>query len=459
MGNTYIFKGEPPYNHQIETFKFLLKHPYRMVLNEQGTGKTRSLVCAAEMLHSLNKSRRGLYVCPDAVRETVGREIAKWTNLSAVVLSGSSDKRIKTLQETDAYFYIINYESVALILEDLLDKEFDLIICDESTRVKNHVSQRSKATQKIAKTCTYKWLSTGTPMPNNPLDIFGQFQVLDPRIFGGSKQFKRKYLVYSIDNGIPVVVGEKNMPDLRRMFGKYSIRYLKKDCLDLPDKIWVDTFVSLEGEQERVYQELAEQYVSELPSGECAEVTNVMTKCMRLQQVASGFYGSDDEVEWLGVNPKLAALKERLEEIDLEKNKVIVWCWYRPSIISLLEEFKEYNPAAFYGGVSDKDKEIVKFNTDDSCRILIGNSRVGIGCTLNVARYAIYYELPYFDTESMLQSQDRNHRIGQTEKCTYYRIIADNSIDVSILRNLEGKFQLAAYLTRDDTKNIITGMV
>jgi len=455
----YRLKGPKPYDHQLETLKFLHERAYASVNSEPGTGKTRSLVCAAEAKKMQGVAKRALYVCPDAVRETVGAEIPKWTDLSVTVLRGSSVQRVEQLRETDTFFYVVNYESCALILNHLLKKKFDLLIMDESTRIKNPKSARSKAIATIANRCKVRWQATGSPMPTNPLDIHGQYSMLSKRILGDTKYFKDNFIQYKKGPGImPVIAGYKNMDKLKEIMARHSIRYLKEDCLDLPDKVFVEHLVPLSPLQVQIYKELEEQFVAELPSGETVSITNVMSKYMRLQQVTSGFIGSGEEADVFD-NTRIGHLKDILDTIDLATNKVLIWCSYTSSIRRIGDALKKYNPAYFYGKTKDKQAEINKINNDDTCRVLIGNSKVGIGCTMNAAAYAIYYELPYFDTEAMIQSQDRNHRIGQTKKVTYYMMISPGTIDRTIERNLNKKFKLAAFLTGDDVKNMLRGEV
>jgi SNF2 family DNA or RNA helicase len=219
----------------------------------------------------------------------------------------------------------------------------------------------------------------------------------------------------------------------------------------------VDYPVTLTKDQKKAYQQITKQMRAEMPSGQVMEVKSAMSRLMRLQQVASGFLGSADEYEYIN-SGKVEALDDLLDTLHLHEHKVIIWVWYTPTLLRLKDRLKRYNPALFFGDAAyDKDEQIQRFNTDPSCRVLIGNARVGIGCTLNVAPYTVYFDLPYFDTEAWLQSQDRNHRIGQTaEKVTYYRLMSPG-IDRTIWRNLSGKFTLQDYYTGDDLLGMAEG--
>jgi SNF2 family DNA or RNA helicase len=438
-----------------------MANPIGAVLNEPGTGKTRSLVCAAEYKKLAGHCSRALFICPAAVRHTIGREIQKWTNLSVTVLDGPSVKRVKQLEETDTYFYVTNYRSCVNIEKQLIKKGFDLIILDESTRVKSPESQRHKAIYRIAKECSVRWISTGTPLPNGPMDLYGQYSILDKRILGSKSVFKRRYLQYAPGEFPPRVVGYQNEEELRAVMARHSIRFLKRDCLDLPDKVFVDVEFQMAPEQRRVYNEFTRMMMAELPSGDVMPIKSAMSKFMRFHQTVSGFVGTGEDCEWLvDKNPKYDALVDLLDTLHVHEHKVIIWCSWVPSIEMLADKLAEYNPALFYGEVPDQDAEIQKFNLDPSCRIMIGNSRVGIGCTMNVAPYAIYYELPYFDVEAFDQSQDRNHRIGQeAEKVTYYLLKSPGTVDATIWRNLQGKYKFSDYVTGDDLLKVAKGEV
>ena len=447
-----------PYAHQIQTFRNLAEHRLWGVFDDPGCGKTRAVVCAAEALHLSGKTKRGLYVCPNKVRETAGREIGKWTGLSYTVLDGGSADRVDTLENTDTYFYVVNYESVRLIKNELAKKNFDLIICDESTRIKNLTSGQAKALAFVGKGSSTRWIVTGTPMPRDPFDLHGQFSFLGQGILGDLTSFRSEFVKYITRDGMPVPVGYKNEDKLRDIIAKFSSRHLKSECLDLPPKVHVECDVPMYPAQVKIYDQFTDELMAELPSGTVMPIRSAMSKYMRLQQVATGFVGREGgTLEWLG-SSKLDYLLELLDSIHLHDNKVIIWCTYTPSVLAIQEALAEYNPAMFYGGVKNSDAEIRKFNEDDTCRVLIGNSKVGIGCTLNAAKYTVYFELPYFDTEALTQSQDRNHRIGQTaDKVTYYYLLAPGTVDHTILKNLNGKFKLAAFITGDDARKIARG--
>jgi len=457
----YRFKGPQQYAHQRATFDSLIAHPRFGVFSQPGTGKTRSLVCAAEARKMAGVTERALYVCPNAVRNTIGREIEMWTDCTYTVLDGGSVARVKQLEETDTFFYIINYESLRFIEAQIVKKGFDLIILDESTRIRNTESATHKAVNRIAKGCKARWIATGTPMPRDPWDFFGQFKILYPGIFGSKTFFRQHYIKYGEVPGspIPKIIGYMNKDEMKERIAAHSIRFLKKDCLDLPDKVFVHCDVPMGPGQQRVYDEFTALMMAEMPSGTVIPIKSAFSKFMRFHQTTSGFVGSGEECEWLDDNTKLDYLRTLLDTLQLHENKVIIWCTWTPSVEMLRDELAVHSPAMFYGGVKDQDAEIQRFNQDPDCRILIGNSRVGIGCTLNVAHYVVYYELPYFNPEHFDQSQDRNHRIGQTEKVTYYLLMAPRTVDYTIWKNLLGKYELAAELTGDDVKNILTGEV
>ena len=456
----YSFKGPAPYQHQITTTAFLIKEPNRWVTSEPGTGKTRSLLCAADLVRQQRDSRRVLYVCPDAVCETIAREADLWTDLSATVLRGTAQRRANLLSDTDTYFYVINYEGVNCILKRLLKKEFDILICDESTRIRTHTTQRHKNIAQIRRGVKRCWLATGTPMPRDPFDFFGQMKILDPRVFGCSKVFKKEYLEYAPHPEIPhksIVVGYRNQAKLKRIVAKHSIRYLKSECLDLPPKVFVDWPCPMTRNQKKIYDQVTNDLRADLPSGGVLTIKSAMGRLMRNHQVASGFLGNQDSYELIE-SGKLDGLMDLLDTLHLHEHKVIIWCWYVPTIWRLSKVLEEHRPAMFFGDRRfDKDAEVQRFNLDPGCRVMIGNARVGIGCTANVAPYAVYYDLPYFDTEAWLQSQDRNHRIGQTaDKVTYYKLMSPG-VDNTIWRNLSGKFKLQDYYTGDDMKAMAEG--
>jgi len=247
-----------------------------------GTGKTRILIENMVRIGGLC-----LYVTPNTTTENVENEIHKWSNLKAVILKGSRQKRLKLLkQEYDVY--IINYQALRLFTRDLQEKKFNIMICDESACLKGYKSLQSKAAFKIGQVIPYKFIATGTPITNNPLDIFGQYRFMNPFIFGFSYiKFRSQYAImggylnYQVLRWI-------NMQEFQKKIYQCAIRYTKEQCLDLPEKLYETIYIDLPDEQQRIYRDLRTSFLAEF-EGRIVSASIILTKLLRFSQITSGF--------------------------------------------------------------------------------------------------------------------------------------------------------------------------
>jgi SNF2 family DNA or RNA helicase len=135
-----------------------------------------------------------------------------------------------------------------------------------------------------------------------------------------------------------------------------------------------------------------------------------------------------------------------------QSRKVIIWSNYVLSIEALLDRYKEHGAVALYGGTPSGERQDVatRFQTDPDVRVLVGNpAAAGTGFTLTAAAFAIYETLSW-RYDFYAQSQDRNHRIGQSLPVTYLRLIAVDTIEEVIAAALERKSGMAKGLLGDD---------
>jgi SNF2 family DNA or RNA helicase len=148
-------------------------------------------------------------------------------------------------------------------------------------------------------------------------------------------------------------------------------------------------------------------------------------------------------------------LSSILEETD---GKVIIWANYRYDIQRiekmLKEAYGENSVGTYYGGVEQAERERVidEFqNPDSPLRFFVGNTQTGgYGITLTAASTVVYYSNNY-DLEKRLQSEDRAHRIGQTNKVTYIDIVCEKTVDEKIVKALRKKQSIANLVLGEET--------
>ena len=253
------------------------------------------------------------------------------------------------------------------------------------------------------------------------------------------------------------IVGYRRLDELNEKLLTFSARTLKKDCLDLPDKIYIKRNVALTHQQKTIYEEMRRFALARLAKGELATTTSILTQLMRLQQICCGYLESDEGRLEVLDNHRLDELMNIIQETS---GKVIIWCNYVYGIgeikARLVEEYGKDTVETYFGQTKQEDRqEIVKRFEDpnDSLRFFIGQPKTGgYGITLNQASTVIYYSNSY-DLESRLQSEDRAHRIGQKKSVTYVDLISPGTIDEKIVEALREKINLADQVLKEETKN------
>jgi len=222
---------------------------------------------------------------------------------------------------------------------------------------------------------------------------------------------------------------------------------LKKDCLDLPDKIYQRYPVSLSKKQRKLYEDLKKNFVTEL-GGDNISAPEAITRLLRLQQIVCGWFPTEEKVVPIDdKNPRLEALLEILSDID---SKVIIWARFKADLKAIERALGEL-AVSYHGDVSTDDREtaVERFQNDPKIRYFIGQPQSGgIGLTLTAADYAVYYSNS-FDLETRLQSEDRCHRIGTKNNITYIDIESPRTIDTKIVKALRHKKKLADIVTKD----------
>jgi len=477
------YPGNSPWKHQgtaIEKgVRKMIESGGYALLMEMGTGKTfTSITIMRHLFKHEKRLLRTMVFCPPVVRENWRREILQNSKIPANrvhVLDGPGSKRLgyfvqKTIIEPslpikapESHIFITNYESLSM--KDLFDKIKkwgpELIIWDESHKLKNHRSKRAKLATKLADLAGYKLLLTGTPILNTPMDIWSQFRVMDGGLTFDANfiAFRSRYFVDK-NAGMPKQKYFPNwqpLPGLADQFNELiyqsAFRALKKDCLDLPPMVRKTLEVEMVPEQEKMYEEMEEHFIAYLDQKACV-ASIALTKALRMQQIVTGFFVDDEgEVTIFEKNPRLQALKEVLEEVA-HNHKVIVWASFKENykMISKVCDDLGLGYRMLTGGMSDKQRNeaIDQFNEDPSARVMISNQQCGgVGVNLTAASYSVYYS-KNFSLEADLQSEARNHRGGSEvhESITRIDLICPGTIDQTVTQALHNKESVANAILR-----------
>jgi SNF2 family DNA or RNA helicase len=456
----YNYKTKP-FKHQRQSLIEGAK-PYNFAyFMEMGTGKTKVAIDNAAYLFQQQRIDFTFVIAPNSVYQNWKKEIdfhcPEETNI--YIWKVTKDKTFK-LDPKKLTFILMNVEALSHAsgkkwLEYKLLKHGmrSMVILDESTSIKNLKASRTKAIIKLGELARYKRILTGSPITKSPLDLFSQCAFLDKKLLGYENYtvFKSRYAVmYSIERGgynIQIPKYYVNLEELEYKLKNFSYRVRKKDCLDLPEKMYIQRHIELPDEQRIAYEKLKATAIILLQNDEVS-YNNKLTELLKLQQVANGFVKTNDgKIVDFKSNAKLKELMNILEESE---DKCIIWANYVHNIEMIKRKLGEVygkdSVVSIYGkdSVDLRNKAVESFQSDDRCRFLVGNPTVGgYGLTLTAAKYVIYFSNSY-NLEVRQQSEDRAHRYGQTSQVTYIDLIATDTIDEMVLHNLENKIELSA---------------
>lgn len=440
-----------PYKHQKVGLALCQRRKNFGLFMEMGTGKTKVIL---DLLGNYYKDgqvkRPSLIVAPVAVINNWKREAAlNQPHLRVVVAQGTQGKKLLAIDQVKqglADVVVINYESLWRLAEDFSIEWFAMVL-DESTRIKHRGTQQAKAIIKLGRAASRKYIMTGTPAPNSPLELYNQIRFLDESVFGSSwYAFRDRYAIMGGYGGYQVL-GWKNLPELTQKLASISYRVLKKDCLDLPEKVYKEYRMPMEKDQAKFYKELADDLITTI-AGTDIVATVVLAKLTKLRQIASGFvYRDDGATINLDKNPKLDQLEILLQEIA-PRHKVVIWTSFREelTLVSAICSKLGLKWVKLDGTINAKERDNVvqNFQNDETVRVFIGQQHAGgIGITLTAADYCIFFSNDY-SHEIRVQAEDRLHRIGQRNQVTYIDLIMKGTLDSTIRRMLTNKEQLAA---------------
>lgn len=468
-------------------------------LAEQGCGKTWMGLADAERAYLADKMDALLVIAPNGVSSNwTRREIP--THLSAETICYCWKGTPKTKKAKDAVEALfrthhrqgkaplrvlsINVEAINTGPGFELVKRFllayrTMAIVDESTRIKNHSAKRSIKVCELGQFAIARRILTGTPLTKSPTDLFMQFNFLKPGLLG-TKSFRAFNAQFSVllepddprmigllrklggkVKGIPQInekdeAGQpmfRNLDKLADLIEPHSFRVRKKDCLDLPDKIYKVASFELSSNQRKIYDQVKDEYNYLIDHGDYLEDVSFEAIAARtkLKQVTSGFiniYGAPVLLPPED-NPRMSLFKE-IVQVTIDQSpdaQVIVWAMFEEELKQIKEHLDEqgYTSAMYYGKTpKDSRDQIIDDFQAGKIKFFIGHAAAaGIGITLTAAETAIYYSCSY-DNELRMQSEDRNHRIGTKNSVVYWDLIGEDSIDEDVQKSLRSKSALAA---------------
>ena len=470
----------PPFNHQADALDTGWDRIEFGLFMEMGTGKSKVLIDNIGMLYlsglidfALVIAPKGVYrnwvakEIPEHMSDDVPHRVIRW--VAAPNKKQQAEMRSVKEKFDGLTIFVMNVEAFSSVKGKSAGEWMGralgsngLIAIDESTTIKNHKAKRTKNLMKIAANFKYKRLLTGSPITKSPMDIYSQCEFLRSGLLGFESYyaFQGRYAVMQRrtmgSHSFQQLLGFKNLDELTHKIDQFSFRVLKKDCLDLPEKIYTARYVTLTDEQIKMYNQIKQQALILLDNGDLVSAPAVITQLLRLQQIMSGHLKTDDGDILTFKSSRMDALEEIIEEHD---GKAIVWSRFRHDIkeitAMLNKKFGEGSAAAYFGDTSDDERNrIVQQFQDPShpLKYFVGNpATAGYGLTLTEANLVVYYAND-FNLETRIQSEDRAHRIGQKNNVTYIDLISEGTIDERIVKALRSKIVIGALVLGEEAK-------
>lgn len=397
------------------------------IFADTGCGKT------AISLEISTHYTKTLILCPLSVIETAWVDDCKKFYPSRKITNVWGSSRTERLNKlrTHSDIYVMNYESFKILHNEIRKSNFDCIIVDESSVMKNMSSQITSLLLDIATTIPHRFVLSGCPTPNHNSEIFPQMKFVDPEIFGNNYYgFLARYFHQDMTN--PHYWYQTD-GDKERYYARLSEKavFLKKeDCVELPEKVFEVRKFDMAKKQQQYYNDIVNDIRANINQWSKFEFT---AKLMKLREVTSGFVINKDSTITNFDNNKEKLLGEVISEIG--DKPIIVWCQFQHEIDSLANKF---GGVGLTSKTKNRDDIIREFKNNKIKLLFTHPQLVGKGLTFVNCTYNIYYSLS-FSYEEFKQSQDRIHRIGQINKCTYIILQARNSIEERIYDCIQRK--------------------
>ena len=440
----FHFKTKP-FNHQEKGLEYGMKYDRWFLGDEQGLGKSKQVIDIAVARKIKYGYKHCLIVCGvNTLKWNWMNEIHTHSDENSFILGqrtlkngiltiGSMNNKLNDLDNIDElpYFIITNVESFrnedfANKVKDLCKKgKINMCAADETHKMKNPSSQQTKGFLKCLPEC--RIAMTGTPLMNNPMDLYVILKWLgyENHAF---YSFKQHYCVMGGYGGYEIV-GYKNMDQLTNQINSIMLRRLKKDVLDLPEKIYVDEYVDMLPKQSEIYKEVQMDIKAHID--EIKFDNNPLSTLIRLRQ-ATGYTGILSSS--IQESAKLDRMVDLVDEAVSNDDKCLVFSNWTQMTDEIVKRLKQYNPALITGQTKDSDRTIQqdKFMNDDSCKVIVGTiGAMGTGLTLTAGTTVIFLDEPW-NKALFEQAVDRAHRIGTKNNVTIYSIMCKGTIDERI---------------------------
>jgi len=453
------------WEHQAAAEEFARGKPAVMLEMAMRTGKSRVTVDILEE----RQCKRVLILCPSHVVDVWPEQFQRYAEEDYRVLAlkkGKISDRVEKAQKFLATHsnslkaVVINFEACdrADFTKWVVTQDWDAIVADECHHLKAAGGSRSRFVARLARTIPTRLGLTGTPMPHSPLDIYAQYRILDPSIFGTSiGRLRDRYIVYNrqIKIGVPIEIGCRiNPKDVKyfdpELFEEFQAKVFQiafqvtADVLNLPEPMHITRYCQMEPKGRKVYRDLEKDFYAEVDEG-VITAANAMVKVTRLQQATSGHGRLADSEETVEVDSSKRKLLQDLMD-DLSE-PVVVFCRFRRDLdnVHLVARALGWESMELSG--RGDQLEAWKKSINPKSVLAVQVQAGGEGIDMSRAKIAIYYS--FGSRGSHEQSLARMQAKDQTYSLAYYYLLAEDTIDGKMAKALQdGTDMIEAILRR-----------
>lgn len=486
-----------PFAHQRTICEASWADEYVGLLLEQRTGKSKIIIDTCAQLYDTGRINGLLIVAPNGVhRNWVNDEIPTHCpdRVQRIAAVWSSNHTKAKTAELEALFngghelriLAMNIEALATkkgieFARRFLNATTAMMVVDESTRIKNPSAAVTKACLKLAKHAKYRRICNGTPATQSPLDVYAQLLFLheDAVPVQSYVAFKARYadflpashpmvqgimrksgsrfapqIMATNDDGTP---SYKNLEELKSWVDKCCYRVTRKECADLPEKLYKRWEVELAPHQDK----LIKQYLLAMKQGHTPEPINKMVAVMLYQRMVCGIVpkqltGDEQHTKMFESpedNPRIQAVQEIIEAYP--DASIIFWARFKTDlheIVAHIQKVTGKQVARYWGDISNDEREAAKESFQNkSIQYFVGQQGAGgVGLPLHAADVMVYHSND-FSLYHRLQSEDRSEHLQKKTGTLIIDIEAKGTVDSKIINALRSKKDVADLITGDET--------
>jgi len=460
----------PPRDHQRDSFIRARSLEAYGHFHEMGCGKSKIIIDTAAFNFKAGRITNLAIIAPNGVHQEwvtkmLPEDIPEWLPYRAHCVSPKkTQKEAKAIQEVMEFneglrvltFHVEGFVSKTQKdrLKRFLKSGPTLMVLDESSDIKNPDAKRTKTLDRMGRRAVMRRICDGTPVTEGIHELFSQFRFLCPTIIGHTQNstFQARYCRKGGWKG-EQITGYQNVEELLALIDPYCDRVLKADVIkDLPEKTYHRMPFELSPDQRKIIGQLREKIAAEWKNKKL-DPKMAMTRLLRVQQVASGWWPDEEDGELIPLakkNPRAIALDSILNHT---RGKAIIWSRFVSDLDYLQERYGA--SAVRYHGKISKDQRVINvknWKESETANYLLAHPQSGIarGFTLVEAQTTVYYA-NHLSLRKRLQSEDRNHRDGQRSAVNVWDLMGTGawSIDARIIAGYRAKKEISDIVTGD----------